>query len=349
VGQPGSQVRGGWPSRPGASNPEFHQVESGSESRGFSAMRTLVVGAGAVGGYFGGRLAQAGRDVTFLVRAKRAEQIRAKGLQIVSPHGDLTSYPKTATADQIDKPYDLILLAVKSYALSGAMSDFAAAVGPETMILPVLNGMRHIDLLIARYGKNVVLGGVCLVATEIDMEGRIRQLADFQSITYGELDGQTTRRLQKLDETLPGAGFDASSSNHILHDMWQKWVQLATLGSISCLLRGNIGEIAAIPGGADLSLAALRECSGIASACGYPPSDAFLSRQTKQLTTQGSQLTSSMYRDLKKGAPVEVDTILGDLLERGRKYALTTPILQAALVNLSIYQRGLGRAKAASS
>src|SRR5580700_5485941 len=109
-------------------------------------MRTLVVGAGAVGGYFGGRLAQAGRDVTFLVRAKRAGEIDAKGLQIVSPHGDLTSHPKTATADQINKPYDLILLAVKSYALSGAMNDFAAAVGPGTMILPVLNGMRHINL-----------------------------------------------------------------------------------------------------------------------------------------------------------------------------------------------------------
>jgi 2-dehydropantoate 2-reductase len=312
-------------------------------------MRTLVVGAGAVGGYFGGRLAQAGRDVTFLVRAKRAGEIDAKGLQIVSPHGDLTSHPKIATADQIKKPYDLILLAVKSYALSGAMNDFAAAVGPGTMILPLLNGMRHIDLLIARFGKNVVLGGVCLVATEIDQEGRIRQLADFQSITYGELDGQTTQRLQKLDETLNDAGFDASSSDHIMHDMWQKWVQLATLGSITCLMRGNIGEIAAIPGGGDLSLVALRECSGIASACGYRQSDAFLGQQTVQLTTQGSQLTSSMYRDLKKGAPVEVDTILGDLFERGQKHGLATPILQAAFVNLSIYQRGLDQAKAAAN
>src|SRR5271156_6119899 len=178
-------------------------------------MRTLVVGAGAVGGYFGGRRAHAGRDVTFLVRAKRAGEINAKGLQIVSPHGDLTSHPKTATADQINKPYDLILLAVKSYALSDAMNDFAAAVGPGTMILPVLNGMRHIDLLIARFGKNVVLGGVCIVVTELDQDGAIRQLADIQTLTYGELDGKTTPRLQKLDETLSGAGFDAGTSHHI--------------------------------------------------------------------------------------------------------------------------------------
>ena len=149
-------------------------------------MRILVVGAGAVGGYFGGRLAEANRDVTFLVRARRAEEIKEKGLQIVSRHGDLTLHPKTITADRIKGPYDVILLGVKSYALESAMDDFAAAVGHETMILPVLNGMRHMDLLAARFGAHAVLGGVCIVSTEIDQEGRIRQLADVQSLTYGE-------------------------------------------------------------------------------------------------------------------------------------------------------------------
>jgi 2-dehydropantoate 2-reductase len=302
-------------------------------------MRILVIGAGAVGGYFGGRLAEAKRDVTFLVHAKRAEEIKANGLQILSPHGNLTLHPKIITAAQITRPYDVILLGVKSYALSGAMNDFAAAVGPDTMILPVLNAMRHIDLLIARFGKHAVLGGVCLVATEIDQEGRIRQLADFQKLIYGELDGQSTPRLGKLHETLRSACFEAVISSHIVHDMWEKWVQIATVGTITCLLRGNVGEIVAIPGGAGLSRWALRECSDIASACGHPPSTVFFEDQTAQLTAPGSQLTSSMYRDLKKGAPVEVDTILGDLLERGQKFGLTTPILQAAFVNLSIYQR----------
>jgi 2-dehydropantoate 2-reductase len=310
-------------------------------------MKILVVGAGAVGGYFGGRLAQAKRDVTFLVRAKRVEEMKAKGLQIVSPHENLTLHPNTTTAGQITGAYEVILLAVKSYTLPGAMNDFAAAVGPETMILPMLNGMRHIDLLVARFGAHAVLGGVCLVATEIDQDGRIRQLADFQSLTYGELDGQSTSRLQELDETLRGAGFGAAISSHILHDMWEKWVQIAAVGTISCLMRGNIGDIVSIPGGAELSQAALRECADIAIACGHRPSDDFLKQQTALLTTPGSQLTSSMYRDLKKGAPVEVDTILGDLLEHGRKYGLTMPILQAAFVNLSIYQRGRDHAKAA--
>jgi 2-dehydropantoate 2-reductase len=269
------------------------------------------------------------------------EEIQAKGIQIVSPHGDLTLHPKAVAANRITSHYDAILIGVKSYALPAAIDDLAAAVGPQTSIVPVLNGMRHIDLLAARFGKNAVLGGVCVVATEIDGEGRIRQLADIQSLTYGELDGEITPRLERLDETLQGAGFDAAISNHIMQDMWQKWVQLATLGAINCLLGGNIGEIVAIPGGADLSLAALRECSGIAIACGYPQTAAFLEKQRKDLTTQGSQMTSSMYRDLKKGAPVEVDTILGDLLDRGQKQDLKTPILEAAFVKLSIYQRRL--------
>lgn len=310
-------------------------------------MQILVVGAGAVGGYFGGRLAEANRDVTFLVRVRRAEEIKEKGLQIVSPHGDLTLHPKAVTADQIKGPYDMILLGVKSYALESAVNDFASAVGPDTMILPVLNGMRHMDQLAARFGAHAVLGGVCIVATEIDLEGRIRQLADVQSLTYGEQDGRSTPRVRKLDETLRGAGFDSVLSSHIMQDMWQKWVQLATLGAVTCLLRGNIGEIASVPGGAAVAIAALGECSDIASASGYPQSDTFLERQTADLTAQDSQLTSSMYRDLKKGANVEVDSILGDLLRRGAKHGLTTPILQAAFVSLSIYQHGHGGAQTA--
>jgi 2-dehydropantoate 2-reductase len=310
-------------------------------------VKILVVGAGAVGGYFGGRLTQANRDVTFLVHAKRTDEMKANGLQIISPHGDLALHPKTVTASQITGHYDLILLSVKSYALSGAINDFAPAVGPETMILPVLNGMRHIDLLSARFGRHAVLGGVCLVAAEVDPEGRIHQLAEFQSLTYGALDGRAMPRLRELDETLRGAGFDAAISNQILSDMWQKWVQLAAVGAITCLMRGNVGQIASIAGGSALSVSSLRECADVANACGYPQSGAFLEQLTAELTSQSSQMTTSMYRDLTKGAPVEADSILGDLLDRGRKHSRTLPILQAAYVSLSIYQLVRDRTQAA--
>src|SRR5438046_5502392 len=197
-------------------------------------MRILIVGAGAVGGYFGGRLAQAGRDVTFLVRPSRARQLSRDGLRIISPHGDAVLAPKLVTAQEIDRPYDLVLVSVKAYALEAAMNDFAAAVGPETMILPVLNGMRHVDLLTKRFGEHAVIGGVCLVAAELDDQGRIVQLADFQQLVYGERNGESTPRLQTLDATLQGAGFDARLSTDIMQEMWEKWAQLASRAAITC-------------------------------------------------------------------------------------------------------------------
>ena len=304
-------------------------------------MRILIVGAGAVGGYFGGRLAQAGRDVTFLVRPARAKQLGQDGLRIVSPHGDAVLTPKLVSADEIDTPYDLVFLSVKAYALEAAINDFAAAVGPETMIFPVLNGMRHIDLLTKRFGEHAVIIGVCLVASEIDDEGRIVQLANFQQLVYGERNGETTPRLQTLDATLQGAGFDARLSTDIMQEMWEKWVQLASLGAITCLMRGTIGEIVAVPGGADLSLEVLDESAAIATACGHKPSKALLSRHADAMTAPGSKLTSSMYRDLRKGAPVEADHILGDFIERAAAHGVTTPLLKAAFVSLRVYQGGL--------
>ena len=300
-------------------------------------MRIVVVGAGATGGYFGGRLAQAGRDVTFLVRPKRAEQLRAGGLQIVSPHGDVTLTPQLVTPGDVSSAYDVVLLAVKAYALESAMDDLAPAVGSGTMILPFLNGMRHIDMLAARFGDAAVLGGVCVVATNLDDAGRIVQLAEIQQLTYGERDGTSSARIQALDAVLQGAGFEARSSTQIMQAMWEKWVMLASLGAITCLMRGTIGEVEAVPGGADLALGMLAECTAVASASGYPPSDEFLTRTTGALTGHGSGLASSMYRDLQQGRSVEVDQILGDLLDRARAHGVPAPLLTAAFVQLSIY------------
>ena len=302
------------------------------------ALRILIVGAGAVGGYFGGRLAQAGRDVTFLVRPSRAKQLSQDGLRIISPHGDAVLSPKLISADKIGAPYDIIFLSVKAYALEAAMNDFAAAVGPETIIFPVLNGMRHIDILTKQFGEHAVIGGVCLVAAEIDHQGRIVQLADFQRLVYGERNGEITPRLKALDATLQGAGFDTRLSPEIMQAMWEKWVQLASLGAITCLMRGTIGEIVAAPGGAELSIDVLNESAAVATACGQKPSEKVLSRHAAAMTAPGSLLTSSMYRDLRKVAPVEADHILGDFIERGSAHGVATPLLKAAFVNLRVYQ-----------
>jgi len=301
-------------------------------------MNILVVGAGSTGGYFGGRLAQAGRDVTFLVRPARAAQLRASGLQIVSPHGDATLTPDLVTAGDLEKQFDVVLLTVKAFSLAAAIDDLAPAVGLSTMILPVLNGMKHMDRLVARFGEPAVVGCVCKIAAMVDDQGRIVQLTGLQSLVYGELSGQASDRTDRLDAMMQGAGFDARLSRTIEREMWEKWVLLAALGGITCLMRGTVGDIEAAPGGADFALAFLAECIAAAIAAGHPPSGGFVAATTALLTEKGSKMTSSMYRDLQKGSGVEADQILGDLAGRARQFGIPAPLLSAAYTQLSIYQ-----------
>ncbi|MEP9365765.1 2-dehydropantoate 2-reductase [Xanthobacter sp. VNH20] len=300
-------------------------------------MRILVVGAGSTGGYFGGRLSQAARDVTFLVRPNRAARLRARGLEILSPLGDVTLHPGIVTADEITGPYDLVLVSVKAFALEAALADVAPAIGPDTMILPVLNGMKHMDLLATRFGAERLLGGVCKIMGRIDDEGRIVQMSPLQELTYGETDGTRSARIEALDAVMQGAGFDAHLSDHILLDMWEKWVFLASLGATTCLLRGSIGEVAAA-GGKTIALAIVAESTAIAQAAGFDPRPAFLAWAQAQLTTDGSPMTSSLYRDLSQGNPVEADQIIGDLAARARAFGIPTPLLEAVGVALKLYE-----------
>ena len=309
-------------------------------------MRILVVGAGAVGGYFGARLAQAGRDVTFLVREHRAAQLHKIGLTVKSSYGDFTILPadlKLISAQELagsKSTYDLILLATKAYALEAAMNDFAPTVGTGTAILPVLNGMRHLVTLSARFGAEHVLGGSSRIVGDLDLEGRVLHIERWQDLIFGELDKRVTPRIEAIAKTLHGAGFEDELSPDILAFMWQKWMLLSAMAGITCLLRGNIGEIARVPFGIETEQAFLHETAAIATASGYPPSDKSFSTVTARLTDPQSVLTASMYRDLSKNSSVEADHILGDLLRRGNALGLHSPLLQAAYVQLSVYMAG---------
>ena len=302
-------------------------------------MKILIVGAGSTGGYFGARLTQAGRDVTFLVRPARAAALRDSGLQVLSPRGNFSVVPKLVLASEIDKPFDIVLVTVKAFGLPAAIEDFAAAVGPETMILPVLNGMKHVDDLQARFGPERVVGGVCRVSTTLDAQGRIVHLAPLHELVYGELDGRSTARIEALHAFMSDAGFDASLSSHIAQDLWNKWMLLATLGGICTLARGNIGEIVATDGGADFVRAFLAEATAVATAAGFAPSPPATEFILGVLTAPGSPMTSSMYRDLTGGERVEADQILGDLRARARRAGVATPLVSAAFIQLDVYQR----------
>jgi 2-dehydropantoate 2-reductase len=301
-------------------------------------MRLLIVGAGATGGYFGGRLAQAGRDVTFLVRPARAAALAANGLHIASPQGDAAIVPKLVTSQEIDAPYDAVLLTVKAYALESAMADLAPAIGPETMILPVLNGMRHVDTLTARFGAHAVAGCTAKIAAMLDAEGRIVHLAPMHELGYGEMDGSASPRIVELDGFMRNAGFDARLSPSIAREMWEKWILLAGLGGITCLMGGPIGAVVAAPGGRDFCLALLGEIIRTVTAAGIPPSPAFIAAATATLTAPGSPQTSSMFRDMQQGAPVEAEQILGDLIGRAAGVGIATPLLATAYARLAVYQ-----------
>ncbi len=303
-------------------------------------MRILVVGAGAVGGYFGAHLAAAGRDITFLVRERRASAIRQDGLRVITLDGDLHVTPPVVTAAELaDSPeaFDLVILAVKSFGLDQAMADITPALGPHTTVLPLLNGMRHVETLQAALGDERVIGGLCFVATMLDGDV-VRQLSPLQTIMFGELDGSSSPRIQAIADELGGAGFEATATQHIRHALWEKWFVLAAGGALTTLLGGDVGTIESVPNGTATALAVVAECRAVAAAHGFDPRPAMRARAESTLTEAGSDFTTSIYRDRAQGLEVEADQIVGDLVRRGMEKGVEVPLLAAASASLEIYR-----------
>lgn len=302
-------------------------------------MRILVVGAGGIGGYFGGRLAAAGRDVTFLVRPKRAELLRQTGLVIRSPKGDLhLAEPRLVTADALKEHYDLVLLSCKAYDLDDAMASFAPAVGPQTMILPMLNGMRHLERLDARFGADAVLGGSCFISTTIAPDGAILHMNELQKMTFGDRKGGMPARIEAITKAFSGANFEIEASGHIMQDMWDKWVFITSTAGMTCLMRSSIGDYVAA-GGSTLALRLVDECAEIAAANGYGLAPASIQRIRGALTTPGSAITASMLRDIQVGARIESDQIVGDMLVRApEENRASYMMLHVVLAHLKSYE-----------
>jgi 2-dehydropantoate 2-reductase len=299
-------------------------------------MRILVVGAGAIGGFFGGRLLAAKRDITFLVRERRAAQLAKTGLVIKSKLGDVSlPPPPTLSAEALKGPYDAVLLSCKAFDLEGAMTSFAPAVGPDTAILPLLNGLAHLEALAARFAKKNVLGGQAALALTLDPEGRILHLNDMLAISFGELDGSLSPRVAALAGEFAAAGIQAGQSASILQEMWEKWAFIASAGGITALMRGSVGDIVA-GGGAPLAVALYEEICLIAAANRHPLRPPAAERAKAMLTTAGSPFNSSMARDVENGLRTEADHLIGDLLKRakGGDY----PMLKVALAHLKTYE-----------
>jgi 2-dehydropantoate 2-reductase len=301
------------------------------------AQRILVVGAGATGGYFGARLAQAGRDVTFLVRNGRAETLRRRGLRITGLGQNDVIEPSLVTATDLSGSYDLILVTVKASGLTSAVADLAPAVGPETVLIPFLNGMAHMDALETAFGADRVLGGIVRLVTTVTEEGDILQMNPLATLTIGEQSGPPSDRVRRALATLTVDGFTASATPDALASMWHKWVFIVTAGAVTCLLRGSVGAIVSVPGGDDFVHTVLAEAESVSAAAGYPVPDHETETSLGMLTEPGSTFTSSLYRDVIAGLPNETEHLLGDFTRRARSLNVRTPLIDVALLQLRVH------------
>lgn len=300
-------------------------------------MRILILGAGATGGYFGGRLAEAGADVTFLVRPKRAALLAEKGLRIESPHGDATLKVKTVTADTLSGHWDAVLLSCKAYDLGESIKAIAPAVGPESMVVPILNGLAHYGPLDAAFGAGRVIGGLCHIFSTLGKDGEILHMNNIHRITFGERSGGTSPRTDALARAFSGARCETRHSPEIMQEAWEKYVLLAPMAAMTCLMRANIGTIMATEEGETLMRDAFEECARVASNAGHGPRPEARDLALGFLTQKGSAMSASMMRDLEAGGPTEGEHIVGDMVRRARAAGLAAPVMRTALAHLQAY------------
>lgn len=301
-------------------------------------VRILVLGAGAVGGYFGGRLVEAGGDVTFLVRPRRAAELAADGLAIKSPRGDAVLQVKTVQAGEALAPPDIVLLCCKAYDLDGAIESVAPALGPESAVVPLLNGLRHLDRLDRQFGGGRILGGLCAIAATLGPRGRVEHLSDFHRIAVGARKAGQRERAAAFAALLAKANCQSAHSDDILLDMWEKFVLLATLAGMTCLMRAPVGTIMSTRDGEGLTTEMLAECTAVAASSGYPPRGPFMERTQRMLTERRSSFTASMLRDIERGGLTEGDHILGDMLSRARALGVAAPLLRVAACHVEAYE-----------
>lgn len=309
-------------------------------------MRILVLGAGALGGYYGGRLLEAGADVTFLVRERRQAQLAAKGLVIESPFGAFQAPVRTVTAADAKPGHDLILLTCKAYDLPDAMAAIAPAMDDRTAILPVLNGLSHVQTLAEKFGAARVLGGIAKIQATLAPDGTIRHLNDWRWLTFGEVDGAMSDRVQALQALCAKArGMVGEAVPDIMSRMWEKLTHLGTSAVCTVLMRANVGEIARAPGGVDFMLRVLQRNMQIAAAHRHPVREGFEAEYTKVFSDPASAYATSMLRDLEAGGRIESDHILGFLLDAARRAGLRDDVHEAAYLHAKAFEnrRDAGR------
>jgi 2-dehydropantoate 2-reductase len=308
-------------------------------------MKVLVIGAGGVGGYFGGRLLQSGADVTFLVRERRARQLAEHGLVIKSSLGDAALPVRTITSADLGQPFDLVLITCKSYDLASSIEAAAPHMkASRGLALPLLNGLAHIDVLREKFGKDRVLGSLCGIFATLSPAGEVVQMEGLPPrLSFGRFQNQIERNVleepaRAIEQMMAKANFISKRVEPIEQGLWEKWVLLTVMAAGTCLMRGSVGSIVTSDEGKAMMEELLAETTSVARAAGYPPSEQHLTAAHGILTAAASNATASMLRDIQKGGATEGDHIIGDMLRRARSFGLSTPLLRIANVHLQTYE-----------
>ncbi|MBJ8080680.1 2-dehydropantoate 2-reductase [Bacillus cereus group sp. N14] len=301
-------------------------------------MRILVLGAGGVGGFFGGRLVEKGEDVTFLVRSKRKQQLEERGLVIRSVNGDFSFQPKLITKEDRTSPFDVILFSTKAYHLNEAIQDLKPFVGENTVIIPLLNGIAHVSLLQKEFGEEKVIGGLCFIETTLNDQGEIVQTSAANRLLFGEMKFQDSERIQHIAKAFAGTKSSFVLSENITQDMWHKYLFITVMSGVTTLMRAPIGPIRESEGGRDFIQNLFEECVQIMRYIGAPIKEDIDQEHMKTIDKISYDMKSSMQRDMEKGSSIEGKYIQGYLLDVAEQFSMEAPLLGAVYQNLKVYE-----------
>ncbi|HDR6311193.1 TPA: 2-dehydropantoate 2-reductase [Bacillus cereus] len=302
-------------------------------------MRILVLGAGGVGGFFGGRLVEKGEDVTFLVRRKRKQQLEEKGLVIRSVNGDFSFQPKLITKEDRTSPFDVILFSTKAYHLNEAIQDLKPFVGENTVIIPLLNGIAHVSLLQKEFGEEKVIGGLCFIETTLNDQGEIVQTSAANRLLFGEMKFPDSERIQHIAKAFAGTKSSFVLSENITQDMWHKYLFITAMSGVTTLMRAPIGPIRESEGGRDFIQNLFEECVQIMRCIGAPIKEDIAQEHMKTIDKISYNMKSSMQRDMEKGSAIEGEHLQGYLLDLAEQFSVEAPLLGAVYQNLKVYEK----------
>jgi 2-dehydropantoate 2-reductase len=290
-------------------------------------MHIAIMGTGGVGGYFGGLLADAGEEVTFIARGEHLKALQENGLQVKSVHGDFHVQPVKATDDPGSVgPVDLILFATKTYQIEQAAQAMSPMVGPDTTILPLQNGVDASERLVKIFGAGPVLGGTCHVVSLVTEPGQIEQKSEFRRITLGELDGPVSERVQQIGDMLSRSGAQVAVTDNINKARWTKFLFIASYSGMGAAARVPAGELMACEESRQTLEAAMREVKALASAQGVELDGDIVETTMAFCDNLAAGATASMQRDIMDGRPSELEAQNGYIAHKGAELGVPVPV-----------------------